>query len=410
MNTMKEWLNYIDSLHGQNIDMGLERIKAVAEKMNVLKPAPFVFLVGGTNGKGTTCHTLEMTLLKCGYKVGVYSSPVIEEYNESVRIQNKQLDDASFVQAFKYIDQIRGDISLTPFEFNTLAAFFLIQKNQSDVAIIEVGMGGATDATNIIDVDISILTNVALDHVDWLGQNRDEIGKTKAGIFRENKIALVGDQNPPESVINYIQEIQAKGLIRNKDWIIQNKNETSWSLSIQGNTYATDLPIPLMPLENTALALVALKESQLNFKLDVFKQVLIEDNLPGRFQVINRPNEATVILDVAHNPASADYLRKKLEAFPKTGKYIFVVGLLKNKDIEGVIQLTQTLSDQWYCAGLEDGPRSSNVKDISKYLANAHEYAHIKDAWQAADVSADPSDVIVVFGSFKAVSPVLQQL
>ena len=403
---LHDWLSYIDSLHSQVIDMSLNRIKAVANTLEVLKPAPFIFLVGGTNGKGTTCHMLERTLQLSGYKVGVFSSPHMINYTETVRIQGKELAGSEHVAAFVAINHARQDTTLTPFEFNNLGAFWLMKQAQVDVAIIEVGMGGRDDATNIIEPDISVITNVALDHEDWLGKDTEAIGEIKAGIFRAGKPAIIGQARAPASLLAYAKKIGAVTYQREANWQLD-VQENQWSFS-DATGELTDLAIPKMPLENVATAIAALRASGLNFTPAALQEVILHANLPGRFQIIG--NSPTTILDVAHNPHAAAYLAERLRKFPIKGNYRFVIGMLINKDIKGTVDHLKTLSDKWYCCGVQAGPRSTKPEDVAQYLPQAQKFADILAGWEAAKRDVEEGDVIVVCGSFFTVAPVLNAL
>lgn len=403
---LHDWLSYIDSLHSNVIDMSLKRITSVAHDLEVLKPAPFVFLVGGTNGKGTTCHTLEKTLILSGYKVGVFSSPHMIHYTETVRIQGEELTGHDHVTAFIAINDARKDTTLTPFEFNTLGAFWLMKKAQVDVAIIEVGMGGRDDATNIISPDVSVITNVALDHEDWLGKDTEAIGTIKAGIFRAGKPAIIGQAAAPVSLVTHAKNIGAITHQRAVDWQFDKQGD-HWVFSDKTGDI-TDLPLPKMPLENVATAIAALRASGLAFDQLALRTVIREANLPGRFQIIN--NNPTVILDAAHNPHASAYLAERLREFPRKGNYLFVVGMLINKDIKSTVGHLSDLSQQWYCCGIQAGPRSSQPEDVAKYLPQAQNFPDILSGWEAAKRDAKANDVIVVCGSFFAVAPVLNAL
>ncbi|ATF93557.1 bifunctional tetrahydrofolate synthase/dihydrofolate synthase [Cedecea neteri] len=403
---LPRWLAYIDSLHSQVIDMGLDRIKEVAAKLAVLKPAPFVFLVGGTNGKGTTCHTLEKVLMLSGYKVGVFSSPHMIHYKETVRIQGQELSDAAHIAAFVEIEKARQATTLTPFEFNTLGAFCLMKWAQVDVAVIEVGMGGRDDATNILAPDVSVITNVALDHEDWLGKGTEAIGEIKAGIFRPGRPAVIGQHQAPESMLRHAQQIGAISHQNGVDWHITERGD-EWTFSDKFGEIAP-LNLPKMPRDNVATALAALRISGLKFELSALHDVIHQANLPGRFQIID--HKPRVILDVAHNPHAAAYLAKRLRNYPIKGKYLFVIGMLINKDIKGTIDYLKDLSEEWYCCGIQAGPRSSKAEDIAQYLSEAKHFPDILSGWDAAKRDANPDDVIVVCGSFYSVAPVLNEL
>lgn len=203
---LASWLSYLENLHSKTIDLGLERVSEVAARLGVLKPAPFVFTVAGTNGKGTTCRTLESILMAAGYKVGVYSSPHLVRYTERVRVQGQELPESAHTASFAEIESARGDISLTYFEYGTLSALWLFKQAQLDVVILEVGLGGRLDATNIVDADVAVVTSIALDHTDWLGPDRESIGREKAGIFRSAKPAIVGEPEMPSTIADVAQE------------------------------------------------------------------------------------------------------------------------------------------------------------------------------------------------------------
>ena len=212
------WLSYLENLHSKTIDMGLERVSQVAARLDVLKPAPFVFTVAGTNGKGTTCRTLESVLMAAGYRVGVYSSPHLVRYTERVRVQNSELPESVHTASFAEIEAARGETSLTYFEYGTLSALWLFKQAQLDVVILEVGLGGRLDATNIVDADVAVVTSIALDHIDWLGPDRESIGREKAGIFRANKPAVVGEPDMPHTIADVANEKGAQLLRRGVDW------------------------------------------------------------------------------------------------------------------------------------------------------------------------------------------------
>ncbi|NHF67479.1 bifunctional tetrahydrofolate synthase/dihydrofolate synthase [Xanthomonas hortorum] len=403
---LDSWLAYINSLHSTVIDMSLERMRHVVELMGLSRVAPYTFIVGGTNGKGTTCHTIEKTLFYSGCKVGVYSSPFLLDYKDSVRINAEDVSEDFFIEAFEKIEIARGPTTLTPFEFNTLAAFYIISTQKVDVAIIEVGMGGTDDATNVIDIDTAIITNVALDHMQWLGTDRESIGAKKAGIMREERNVFIGDTNPPHSLIEHANSINAFPHPVGVKWNYQVSND-GWKFSDSiGNI--DNLPAPMMPIDNAALALAALRMSPLDFKLAAFEKTMREDNLPGRFQIIE--GNPRIILDVAHNPHASSYLKRRLEQLDIKGKYLFLVGILGDKDINGTIDNLKGLSRHWYCCDIDAGQRSSRAEDISRHLPGARNFSSILDGWNTALADADDNDVIVAFGSFYVVAPILREI
>jgi dihydrofolate synthase/folylpolyglutamate synthase len=400
------WLHYLEHLHGTAIELGLERAKSVGQGLDLLKPAPFVITVAGTNGKGTTCRTLEAILMAAGYQVGVYSSPHLIRYTERVRIQGKELPELKHSEALSVIENGRGSISLTYFEFGTLSALYLFKQAALDVVILEVGLGGRLDATNIVDADVAVITSIALDHTDWLGNDRESIGREKAGIFRQGRPAVVGEPEMPTSIANFAAEIGAQLFCRGKDWRYQSQNGV-WRWLSDDRNYL-DLPEPAVPLANAATALAALAVSGLSISEQAVRQGITQAELPGRFQTVQQ--SPRVILDVAHNPHAAAYLAEKLSALPLSGgKLRAVVGMLVDKDIAGTLACLAPVIDKWYCAPLS-GPRGTSAADIARYLPDAMQFLSVKEAWQKAQKDAAPQDTIIVFGSFHTVAEVMEVL
>ena len=400
--SLEEWLVYLEQLHGQAIELGLDRIRHVATELNLLKPAPFVFTVGGTNGKGTTCRTLEVLLMAAGYRVGVYSSPHFIRYAERVRINGQELSDQQHISSFDSLNQGRGETSLTFFEFSTLSALQLFKQSDLDVVILEVGLGGRLDATNIVDADVAVLTSIALDHTDWLGPDRESIGREKAGIFRQGKPAVVGEPDMPVTISKVAQDKGAILLARGKEWSYSASSHSWQFQDIQGKL--TELPLPQIPLANAATALAALRVSGLTLSEAVLRESIATATLPGRFQIVQ--HSPLVILDVAHNPHAARYLVEKIEQLAPKGKVRGVLGMLHDKDIEGTITILSEAVDQWYCASL-DGPRGASAQRLQQSLPEAECYDRVEQAWQAALSQADADDVVLVCGSFHTVAAVM---
>ncbi|QIQ20637.1 bifunctional tetrahydrofolate synthase/dihydrofolate synthase [Zophobihabitans entericus] len=415
MSTLSTWLCYLEHIHTQTIELGLTRAKLVADRLSINKPAPYVFTVAGTNGKGTTCHTLEMILMAAGYKVGVYSSPHLIRYTERVRIQNKEVAEAEHVKTFAEIEKARGDTSLTYFEFSTLSALLLFKQANVDVAILEVGLGGRLDATNIVDSDVAVVTSIALDHTDWLGDNRESIGREKAGIFRAGCPAVVGEPDMPMSIANYAKQLGALLYPCKPNsagvWSYQLESESSWSFTAPKQQYQ-HLPVPTVPVMNAATALAALSYSSLTVPREAIDAGLRNARLPGRFQIIQQ--KPWLILDVAHNPHAAIYLNSQLDKMCKNhsvGKVRMVIGMLKDKDIASTLSHLQ--ADKWYCASLY-GPRGASAEQLTKYLADKkadlQAFSSVVDAWQCAMQEAQDDDIVVVCGSFHTVADVMSHL
>ncbi|EEP90620.1 bifunctional tetrahydrofolate synthase/dihydrofolate synthase [Yersinia kristensenii] len=399
------WLYYLERLHSQPIELGLERVKQVAERLDLLKPAPKVFTVAGTNGKGTTCCTLESILLAAGLRVGVYSSPHLLRYTERVRIQGQELPEAEHSHSFAKIEAGRKDISLTYFEFGTLSALQLFKQAKLDVVILEVGLGGRLDATNIVDSDVAAITSIAIDHTDWLGFDRESIGREKAGVFRAGKPAVVGEPDMPQSIADVAAKLGAHLYQRDIAWQFS-QQEKSWDWQCDARQW-NNLPLPNVPLANAATALAVLHYSGLSLSEEVIRQGLQTATLPGRFQRVSE--KPLLILDVAHNPHAARYLADKLAKLPKQGKVRAVVGMLSDKDIGGTLACLSEQVDEWYCAPLE-GPRGASAEQLAEHLVQSRQFSHVETAWRQAMQDAEPQDVVIVCGSFHTVAHVMAAL
>ncbi|WP_285111411.1 bifunctional tetrahydrofolate synthase/dihydrofolate synthase [Leclercia adecarboxylata] len=396
------WLSYLESLHSKAIDMGLERVSQVAARLDVLKPAPFVFTVAGTNGKGTTCRTLESMLMAAGYKVGVYSSPHLVRYTERVRVQNAELAESAHTASFAEIEAARGDISLTYFEYGTLSALWLFRQAQLDVVILEVGLGGRLDATNIVDPDVAVVTSIALDHTDWLGPDRESIGREKAGIFRAGKPAIVGEPEMPHTIADVAQEKGALLQRRDVDWRYS-VTQSGWRFE-DAKGALENLPLPQVPQPNAATALAALRASGLAVNEQAIRDGIQQAILAGRFQIVRE--SPRLILDVAHNPHAAAYLAGRLKSLPKTGRVLAVIGMLHDKDIGGTLACMETVVDSWYCAPLE-GPRGATAEQLMEHLGQGQTFASVEQAWREAMADARPEDTVLVCGSFHTVAHVM---
>lgn len=399
------WLSYLENLHGKTIDMGLERVSRVAATLGVTRPAPFVFTVAGTNGKGTTCRLLEAMLIAAGYRVGVYSSPHLVRYTERVRIQGKELAEARHTASFAHIEAARGDTSLSYFEYGTLSALWLFNAEQVDVAILEVGLGGRLDATNLVDADVAVITSIALDHTDWLGPDRESIGREKAGVFRAGKPAVVGEPDMPQSIADVAREKGALLLQRDKQWRYA-VDADSWRFS-DAHGELNALPLPLVPQPNAATALAALRASGLKISEAAIRDALAGATLPGRFQIVQQAPR--VILDVAHNPHAAAYLAQRLAQQPTAGRTLAVVGMLHDKDIAGTLACLEPVVDSWYCAPL-DGPRGAKAEELTAHLGKGELFDSVAAAWQCAMSQASAQDTVLVCGSFHTVAQVMEEI
>ncbi|ELB2007175.1 bifunctional tetrahydrofolate synthase/dihydrofolate synthase [Vibrio parahaemolyticus] len=398
------WLDYLSNIHSSAIDLGLDRVQAVATKANLTKPAPTVITVAGTNGKGSTCALMEAILLDAGYSVGVYSSPHLIRYNERVRIKGVDVEDAKHCEAFDYVEKQRGDISLSLFEFGTLAALRIFQVENVDVVLLEVGLGGRLDATNVVEHDVSVITSLAIDHVDWLGDDINVIGFEKAGIYRAGKPAICGQPLPPATVAAHADDIGAEffqvGI--QFDYAL---TEKGWKWS-SGAFALEDLPLPSLPLPNAATALMALGASELQITDINIVNGLNNARLAGRMQVLQ--HEPEIVLDVAHNPHSAEYLVEKVKT-QYAGKTIHVViAMLHDKDIKATLAALKPIATHWYPASLT-GPRAATADELCQYLPQGQvQFQTPIEAFESALSSAASDDVVLVAGSFHTVGEVFE--
>ena len=388
--------------------MGLSRISQVADKLAVDLGFATVITVAGTNGKGTSCAFLENALIGEGKSVAVYSSPHIEKFNERLRLDKHDMADDSFIRAFELVEQARGEISLTYYEFTTLAAFLVLMEKRPDVIILEVGLGGRLDATNIIDADISVITTVDLDHQTFLGNDRESIGFEKAGIMRGNGISVVGDKNPPRSVLSHADKIKTQLYVREQDFKLV-KHANSWDWQFKGSRLE-NLCLPNIPMDNVATALTVLSLLEIELSSEKVNQVIAKTKVAGRTEIFQL--DCDVMLDVGHNPQATSYLASKI----KDGHYrhvYAVVGMLKDKDITNSLLPMNKLVSQWYLAGLSV-PRGAFANEIANQMPDAHAsfncFDNVTQAYKMALKSAGVGDLVVVFGSFFTVAEIRRLL
>lgn len=411
---LQTWLNYLEHGHFKAIDMGLERIKSVASNLDLLHPAPYVITVAGTNGKGSTCRFLEVALMKLGLKVGVYSSPHLLRYNERVRINGQLLDDQAHIDSFTEIDQNKT-ASLTYFEFSTLSALKLFKDAKLDVVILEVGLGGRLDATNIVDPHLAVITSIDIDHVAFLGNNREDIGREKAGIFRANIPVIIGEPDCPQSILAIAQDLNSQKFQRNVDWQYEVKDGTFYwqSQTTQFNT----LPMPLIPIPNAGTAIATLLKTPFNVSEQVIRETLQEAQMTGRFQQLQSADfahfsgqkpKAQVIIDVGHNPHAARYLSERLQAVKKA-KIFAIFSCLEDKELSGIVQPLREVIDEWHCVGLDCWRGQSGQAVFDKLVnalpnATACVYENVDAIAPILFEQAEEQDIILVFGSFHTVA------
>ena len=416
MKTLDDWLAHCEQLHPKTIDMGLDRVRAVAERMGLRFDCP-VFTVAGTNGKGSTCAMLEAILTQAGFRTGLFTSPHLVRFEERCRIRGQNVDASDLVAAFARVESARAEISLTYFEFTTLAILDTLARAGLDAVILEVGLGGRLDAVNIIDTDCAIITSVDIDHAELLGDTREKIGFEKAGILRTGRPAIVSDPVPPQSVIDRATEIGADLWLLGRDFNYSGDKQ-QWAWAGRGRRYA-GLAYPALRGANQLInasgvlaALTAMRQ-QLPVTAQAVRNGLALVDLPGRFQVV--PGQPALVLDVAHNPHSVAALALNLDAmgfYPTTHA---VFGAMADKDLTPMLQRMDPLVDRWYFTDLPT-PRAASGAALQaawqaltqRKDASSAVFSQPLDALHAAAAKAQAADRIVVFGSFYTVGGVLE--
>jgi dihydrofolate synthase/folylpolyglutamate synthase len=426
--SLTEWLALQEAAHPKSIDLGLARVGAVARRLGIDRLQCPVITVGGTNGKGSTVAHLESLWLAAGRSVGLFTSPHFLRYNERIRIDGVEADDAAIVAAFERIEEARDGTTLTFFEYNTLAALLLFAQRRVELALLEVGLGGRLDATNLIDADVSVVCSIGLDHRDWLGDTLEEIGAEKAGIFRAARAAVLGTAQMPASVYSTIERVGAKPIVAERDfsWRVAAGADGLPRWSYRGaRLELTDLPPSALAgsiqYRNAATALAAMAAlaersaaaAEVVARLDsqTVAAALRRVRLAGRFQIVPGPVEW--ILDIAHNPPAAQVLATQLGERPCQGRTLAVVGILGDKDAQAIARALAPALDQWFLCTLE-GPRGVSAAELARRLAPAVPAPvladSVRDACEAARAAARAGDRVVVCGSVHTVGPALEWL
>ena len=425
--TLPDWLAFIEAQHPKTIAMGLERVRAVADAMALPKPARRVITVGGTNGKGSTVAFIEAIARAAGWKVGAYTSPHLLRYNERVRIDGADADDASLVEAFEVVEVARsampgGGVPLTYFEYGTLAALWLFARSGLDLVVLEVGLGGRLDAVNLVDPDVAVITTVDLDHQDWLGDTIEAIGAEKAGIARAWTPLVLGDNDPPSSVLGRAYAIGASALRIGCDFFFEpveadDGEAAHWRWREIG--CALDLPMPALAapvqLRNAAVAIAALRALPDDLPEAAFAAGVRDARVAGRLQRFERDG-VEVLVDVGHNPQAARALAEALAATPAAGPTFAVFAALADKDAAGVVAALASQVDRWWLAGLPDaGPRARDADALAQALAGTPAAAGeragtVAEALAAACRTAPTGGRVLVFGSFHTAAAALERL
>jgi dihydrofolate synthase / folylpolyglutamate synthase len=428
--SLAEWLALQEAAHPKSIDLGLARVGEVARRLGIDRPKSAVITVAGTNGKGSTVAHLEALWLAAGRSVGLFTSPHFLRYNERIRIDGVEVEDAAIVAAFERIEAARGATTLTFFEYNTLAALQLFAERGVELTLLEVGLGGRLDATNLVDADVSVVCSIGFDHRDWLGETLEEIGAEKAGIFRAGRPAVLGTARMPASVYSAIARLGAKPIVAERDfrWQLQPDSGEPPRWGFRGARLSlADLPPSALAgsiqYRNAATALAALEALAIDAGSAAAAQVvaaldartvaaaLRRVRLAGRFQIVPGPVEW--ILDIAHNEPAAEVLAAQLKERPCQGRTLAVVGILGDKDAPAIVRALQPALDRWFLCGLE-GPRGISAAELARRLEPIVHDPILADSvhagCEAARTAARAGDRVVVCGSVHTVGPALEWL
>lgn len=421
---LEEWLAWQETLHPKSIDLGLDRVRIVLERLGWKRPSCPVVTVAGTKGKGSSVAILDSIYRAAGYRVGTFTSPHLRRYNERISIAGRQISSTELCALFERIDSARGEISLTYFEFNTLAALLAFETAHLDVWVLEVGMGGRLDAVNVVDPDVALVTSIGLDHTEWLGTDLNSIAREKAGIFRDGRPAVFGSQQMPEAIAEVADQVGASLLRAGHDFrCSQQVDRWSWSM---GRASLVDLPLPgiagAIQLDNASSALTIVQ--LLKTRVPVTQQAIVSGlqcvQLSGRFQVIAPAalpvqSPAEWILDVAHNALSAQVLAEHLNARPRC-KTLAIFGVMGDKDVQGMVAALRSQVDCWLPVSLS-GSRALPVSALTEHLHSMQvsvcgSAQTIEQACQHALELSNQQGIrrIVVCGSFMTVGPVLDWL
>ena len=416
---LSQWLEYIQRQHPESIELGLDRVREVATRLGLGRPAAQVITVAGTNGKGSTVAFIEAIAGAGGWKVGAYTSPHLLRYNERVRIEAEEVADDALVAAFAVVEAARGDTPLTYFEFGTLAALWLFQRASLDLVVLEVGLGGRLDAVNLVDADVAVVTTVDIDHTGWLGSDRESIGREKAGIARAWKPLVLGEVDPPSSVLRHAYAIGANAIRLGSDFFHEPVDAAHWRWREVGAELRLPAPRLAAPPQraNASTAIAALRALPRALPEAAFAQGVATATLPGRLQCLQRDG-VEIVLDVAHNPQAARelaaWLRRRSPA-----PTVAVFAALADKDAAGMVQALAGQVGHWYLAGLEQAGRGQEVDSLAARLDGtvagvatgvSSGDARVADALARAIAAASPAGRVLVFGSFHTVAEALQAL
>lgn len=416
--TVAEWLDWQTTLHSQAIDLGLDRIRPVFSRLIQNSLANKTIVVAGTNGKGSTVAFLEAIYVAGGYQVGTYTSPHLKNYNERIRLQGEPVSDDQLCQAFEHVELARKNAHLTYFEFGTLAAFDIFQQQALDVVILEIGLGGRLDVVNLVDADVALITNIALDHMDWLGDTREKIAMEKFGVARSGRPLVFVDEDLPENAREYCEQNNVLLFQFGKDFVYKQQGSV-WQWWSENKKYHSLAPPGLMgdhQYKNAAgvLMVVALLENELPLSMPHLRLGLTAATLPGRFQVIPL-GENLQIFDVAHNPHGIQAFIENLKQLPKIGDHLLIFGMLRDKAVSEVIDLLKPHIDQWFLAGIDE-PRGLSAVELHQRLieqgvaeGSIFCFQNTAKAYESARLKLQNHDKLLILGSFYVVADAMKQ-
>lgn len=405
--SVQEWLNWLEAIHPTEIDLGLDRVLVVLRRLFPRKPNARIITVAGTNGKGTTVATLEKLLLSSGRSTGAYTSPHLQNYNERVRLNGADIEDAALVKAFEKVEGARGKVSLTYFEFGTLAAFVAFAEAGVEDWVLEVGLGGRLDAVNVLDADYAVITSIDIDHIGFLGDNREVIGFEKAGILRRGIFAVCADPEPPASVLQQAVAQKVDLQVTGRDYQLSASQNDAATMELAVGDDLIELPAGPLPVQSVAAAVVLARRLLPDVAPEILGRVARTVTVPGRFELLRE--NPRVRVDVGHNPHAARWLAGRVKAeHGAGGKVHAVYAALADKDVDGVMAAMKPVVDHWYFAGL-DVPRGLSVDALLAHargcgVSGGEGYENVSLALRAAVAKAGPDDFVVVFGSFYTVA------
>ncbi len=419
---LSDWLERIQALHPTEIELGLDRVSEVAKRLGLSRPAPIVITVAGTNGKGSTVAMLAAILHAAGQRVGTYTSPHIHRYNERISLLQEFASDEAICTSFARIDAARRELSLSYFEFSTLAGLILLEEAALDVAILEVGLGGRLDAVNMIDADIAIITSIGIDHQDWLGDTRELIAIEKAGILRPATPFICGDEDPPETLLDYAQHLGAPIRRQGLDYAFEQTGSTWtwWHNSATGERQSVQqLPLPGLDLLNAATVLETLRYLPFEISQQAVVEGLKHPKIEGRYQQLHDSKTGISLrVDVAHNPHAALQLAKKLSAERQSrganAKVRVLLAMMRDKDHEEFYTALESVVDFWYIAAFDE-PRCLEAEKLAALLQNKGakvqgSFDDIAAAYQRISQEIAEDDLLLVTGSFVTVADIMQLL